>query len=67
MRFTSYAITDYSRELQIPTEVPKPDNNTPIDFSNPADIVIYVVIPVLLVILYLVLRKKNRKEENENP
>lgn len=50
---------------QIPTEVPHPDNNTPVDFSNPADIIIYIVLPVIVIILYFVWRKNARRKDDE--
>lgn len=50
---------------QIPTEVPHPDNNTPVDFSNPADIIIYVILPVIVIILYFVWRKKAKRKDDE--
>lgn len=49
--------------VQIPTEVPHPDNNSPIDFTNPADIIIYVALPLFMVILYLVIRKRKYKSQ----
>lgn len=49
--------------LQIPKEVPHPDNNSPLDLNNPADIIIYIVLPIIVVILYFLWRKKNRKEK----
>ncbi len=55
---------------QIPREVPHPDNNTPLDFSNPFEVIVYIVIPVLLLLLYFFLRKRRRnsanKEENDS-
>jgi len=50
---------------QIPTEVPHPDNNTPVDFSKPADIIIYVVLPVIVIILYFVWQRKAKKKDEE--
>ncbi len=50
---------------QIPTEVPHPDNNSPVDFSNPADIIIYIVLPVIVIILYFVWRKNARRKDDE--
>jgi hypothetical protein len=47
--------------IQIPREVPHPDNNTPIDFSNPADIIIYIVLPVIIVIFFLIWKTKRKK------
>lgn len=56
--------------LQIPTEVPHPDNNSPLDISNPFEVIVYIVIPLVLIVLYFFLRKKRRsnleKEEENN-
>ncbi len=53
--------------LQIPTGVPSANNNSPIDLSNPFDVLVYIVAPVALIVLYLYLRKKNRKiDEDED-
>jgi hypothetical protein len=49
--------------FQIPREVPHPDNNSPLDFSNPADIIIYLILPAVFLILYLVVRKKRAQKE----
>lgn len=46
---------------QIPTEVPHPDNNSPIDISNPADIILYIVLPLIFVILYFVWSKRRKR------
>lgn len=46
---------------QIPTEVPHPTNNTPIDLSEPADLIIYVILPIIAVILVFIWRSKRRK------
>lgn len=48
---------------QIPYDVPNPANNTPIDLTNPADLVIYVILPVIIVILAIIswrYKKKHR-------
>ena len=50
---------------QIPTEVPHPDNNTPVDFSNPADIIMYIGLPIIVIILYFVWRKSARRKDDE--
>ena len=46
---------------QIPEGVPKPHNNSPLDLSNPADIIIYILIPVLFTVLYVAGRKLKRR------
>jgi len=55
--------------IQIPREVPHPDNNTPLDFSNPFELVVYIIIPITLIVLYFFLRKKrkaNQKNDEKN-
>lgn len=48
---------------QKPTEVPKPSEK-PIDLSNPADIIIYIVLPICAIIFFLIyLRKKNKDKK----
>ena len=47
-------------KAQIPTQVPGPDDNSPIDLSNTADILIYIVLPVIILLL-LLFRLKNKK------
>jgi len=46
---------------QIPSEVPKPSNNSPIDLTKTADIILYIVMP-LLILLLLVLRIRKGKK-----
>jgi len=48
---------------QIPKEVPHPDNNKPLDLSDPADIIIYIVIPVVFIILFFVWRSRRKKNK----
>jgi len=50
--------------MQIPTEVPKPQNNSPIDPSSPIELVIFIILPILLIIVYFVNRRriKNKKK-----
>ncbi|NNM22292.1 MAG: adenylosuccinate synthetase [Flavobacteriaceae bacterium] len=52
--------------MQIPREVPHPDNNTPLDFSNPFDVLIYVVLPLILIVLYFTLRKRRRNDSDDS-
>ena len=48
---------------QIPREVPHPKNNTPIDIHKTEDVIIYIVLPIIIVILYI-LGRKYRKKNN---
>lgn len=54
----------YQAIAQIPFEVPKPSNNTPIDLSNPADLVIYVVLPIIVVILAIISWRYKKKRRS---
>lgn len=45
--FTQIATT----HAQIPRFVPKPAYNSPVDWSNPADLIIYFILPVIFIIL----------------
>ena len=54
------------RDVQIPREVPHPDNNTPLDISDPFEVIIYIVIPVLLIVMYFFLRKKNKRNKDKD-
>ncbi|WP_186988618.1 adenylosuccinate synthetase [Constantimarinum furrinae] len=49
--------------FQIPKEVPHPDNNSPIDLTNTADIIIYIAIPIAVLILYFIWRRKLMKSK----
>lgn len=46
---------------QKPTDVPKPSEK-PIDLSNPADIIIYIVLPICAVLLFLIWKGKQKRK-----
>lgn len=46
---------------QKPTEVPKPSDK-PIDLNNPADIIIYIVLPLCAVLFFIVYKKQRNKK-----
>ena len=62
--FLTYSTT----MAQIPEGVPHPDQNTPIDFSSWSDIVIYIILPSVLIIGYIIMiyRRRRRKQEGKN-
>lgn len=47
--------------MQIPTNVPKPQNNTPIDPSSPIELFIFILLPILLIVVYFIVRSKKNK------
>ena len=52
--------------FQIPREVPHPDNNTPLDVTNPFELIVYIIIPITLIVVYFFLRKKRNSRENSD-
>lgn len=60
--FIFYFISEISM-AQIPRDVPNPSNNSKIDLSNPADLIIYIVIPIALVIFYFIWKRKSKVDE----
>lgn len=58
--FASLALFD-NLYAQKPTEVPKPSEK-PIDLSNPADIIIYIVLPLCAIVLVLIWKRKRKKD-----
>lgn len=47
--------------MQIPTNVPKRQNNTPIDPSSPIELFIFILLPILLIVVYFIVRSKKNK------
>ncbi|SDB37142.1 hypothetical protein SAMN03097699_0960 [Flavobacteriaceae bacterium MAR_2010_188] len=47
--------------LQLPPGTRNPDDNKPIDFTSPFDVIVYIVLPILLIIGYYLWKKNSRK------
>jgi heme/copper-type cytochrome/quinol oxidase subunit 2 len=47
---------------QKPTEVPKPSEK-PIDLTNPADIIIYIVLPLCAILFFFIWRGRKKKSK----
>lgn len=41
---------------------PKPSNNSPIDPSSPVELIVFIALPILLIIAYMILRKRKRNQ-----
>lgn len=61
--FVLYVMLAGRNIAQIPREVPHPDSNKPIDIENSVDIILYTIIPILLVLLYYVVKKYKKNKE----
>lgn len=50
--------------IQLPMGTPNPDNNTPIDLTSPFDVIVFIIMPILMVIFYVIWkRSKNRNND----
>lgn len=45
---------------QVPTGTPNPGDGTILDFSDPFEVIVYIVLPVLLVGFYFLYRRKKK-------
>src|SRR5690606_4719199 len=52
--------------LQLPIGTQNPDDNTPIDLSRPFDVIVYIILPIVLIIMYLYWKRKDRKSTRLN-
>ncbi|MGC1632131.1 MAG: adenylosuccinate synthetase [Gelidibacter sp.] len=56
--------TRYPLLLQMPDGLPKAADNTPLDFTTPFDVIVFIILPIVIIILYFYWRrtkKGNRK------
>lgn len=49
--------------LQIPTGTPNPSDGEAFDFSSPFDVVMFIVLPIVIVILYILYRKQRKRDK----
>ncbi|WP_233268502.1 adenylosuccinate synthetase [Cellulophaga sp. L1A9] len=50
--------------FQIPFGTQNPDDNNPIDLSSPFDVIMYIVMPILMLIFYILWRRNKKKDGN---
>lgn len=60
-----FSLLNLAAYSQIPTEVPKPQDNSPVDFSEPVNIILFIVLPILVVVFVLIWRGKKQKDQTE--
>lgn len=41
-------------------------SNTPLDLSNPFEVIVFILLPIIILILYGLYRKKNKEEKQKN-
>ena len=48
--------------VQLPIGTPNPDDNQPVDLSDPFEVIMVIILPILVVIFYFLWkRQKNKK------
>ncbi|UOB19167.1 hypothetical protein [Abyssalbus ytuae] len=56
-----FSIMPFSKiKSQIPTEVPHPDNNKPVDFSSPFDIIVFIILPIMVIVFFILWKRKKK-------
>lgn len=58
-----FILVKFDLYSQIPTDVPKPQDNSPVDFSDPVNIILFIVLPLLAIVFVFIWRSKLRKDE----
>lgn len=56
----------YPLLLQLPIGTRNPDDNDPIDLTSPFDIIVFIILPILMLIFYILWRKKKKQDKDEN-
>ncbi|WP_100615446.1 adenylosuccinate synthetase [Confluentibacter citreus] len=49
--------------LQLPIGSRNPDDN-PIDLTSPFDVVVFIVLPVLMIIFYILWRRRKKRDKD---
>ncbi|RXG32327.1 adenylosuccinate synthetase [Leeuwenhoekiella marinoflava] len=49
---------------QLPPGTQNPDDNLPVDFKDPFDVIVFVILPILLIVGYLLWKRKRRNDKD---
>ncbi|WP_439131031.1 adenylosuccinate synthetase [Polaribacter sp.] len=49
--------------MQLPIGTPNPDDNKPIDLSDPFEVIVFIVLPILVIIFYFVRKRQNNNKK----
>ncbi|PNW26380.1 adenylosuccinate synthetase [Formosa algae] len=53
----------YNLLAQLPLGTPNPDDNAPIDITDPFDLIVFIILPIIMVIFYIIWRKKKQNNK----
>ncbi|WP_299681450.1 adenylosuccinate synthetase [uncultured Dokdonia sp.] len=45
-------------------QLPKSQNNAPIDPSSPVELIVFIALPILLIVVYFIARRRQRKNKD---
>ena len=51
--------------LQLPITNRNSDDNSPIDLTSTFDVVVYIILPILMIIFYILWRKKKKERKGK--
>ncbi|AUC84320.1 adenylosuccinate synthetase [Polaribacter sp. ALD11] len=49
--------------LQLPIGTPNPDDNQPLDFTDPFEVIVIIIMPILAFLFYILWRKKRKNKK----
>ncbi|TXD49273.1 adenylosuccinate synthetase [Polaribacter sp. IC073] len=49
--------------LQLPIGTPNPDDNKPLDFTDPFEVIVIIIMPILAFLFYIIWRKKRKNRK----
>ncbi len=49
--------------LQLPIGTPNPDDNSPLDLTDPFEIIVFIVLPILMIVFYILWRRMKKKDK----
>lgn len=55
----------YLLPLQLPFGTRNPQDNKPIDFSSPFDVIVFIIGPILMIIFYFYWKRTKKNEEDD--
>lgn len=50
------SFSSWTLKAQIPSQVPKPSTNTPVDINNTADLILYIILPGILILSVIIFK-----------
>lgn len=60
-----FVLIGFTSQAQIPTDVPNPQDNPPVDFSDPANIIMFIVLPLCAILLFFIWRRRKKEDQKE--